>query len=146
MLLLFITGIYDAFVKRYAYWALYVFQIPRFILPKVVECSGSDFGILDPEILDSPIPIRAVMADQSASAFACGLQGQGQGHGGRNEVKMSLGTGSFLDVCTGSDHHDRVGGVVPLVAWKHRGDLQFMAETCLPDTSALIALGLSLGT
>ena len=63
-----------------------------------------------------PIPIRCVMADQSASVF-----GQGCFHAG--QMKISLGTGSFLDVNTGTDIHASMKGLVtkfikyPLIAF-----------------------------
>ena len=44
------------------------------MMPKVVSSSGDHFGVTLSELLGTPVPIQAVMADQSASVFGSGKQ------------------------------------------------------------------------
>ena len=44
------------------------------------------------------------------------------------QLKMSLGSGSFLDVNTGQDIHASIRGLVPLVGWKMGSELVYFAE------------------
>ncbi len=73
---------------------LKLFGIPRAILPEVRESRG-DFGVSDPMLLGSAIPILGVAGDQQAASFgqACFKPG---------DVKSTYGTGCFVLVNTGS--------------------------------------------
>ena len=99
-----ITGLYDPFGLEWAPWAFGLFGIPTHIMPEVVDDAGDHFGVTASDILGSEVPMSAVMADQSASMFGLGCFQQGQ-------IKMSLGTGSFLDVNTGRDVHASMKGL-----------------------------------
>jgi putative glycerol kinase 5 len=99
------SGLYDPFSLDYAPWAFDMFGIPLHIMPKVVDDAGDHFGSIDANILGAEIAIKAVMADQSASVY-----GQCCFHPG--QTKMSLGSGSFLDVNTGKDIHASMKGLV----------------------------------
>ena len=44
------------------------------MMPKIVSSCGDHFGVTLPEVLGSPVPIQAVLADQSASVFGSGKQ------------------------------------------------------------------------
>ena len=112
-------------------WGFKLFNIPKSIMPSVVDSAGPQFGHLDASILGSAIPITAVMADQSAAVFGSGCFSQG-------DTKMTLGTGSFLDVNSGAEPHASIKGLVPVVAWKYQGEMTFMAEGSNHDTSSLI--------
>lgn len=114
------TGIFDPFVLQWADWALKMFSIPSSILPKLVPSAGEHFGecTLFP---GHSIPILSSMADQSSSMF-----GSTSFHPGN--VKITLGTGAFLNVNTGLKPHASVAGIYPLVAWKYGNELVYMAE------------------
>jgi glycerol kinase len=73
---------------------LKLFGVPRAILPEVRESRG-DFGVSDPILLGSAIPILGVAGDQQAASFgqACFKPG---------DVKSTYGTGCFVLVNTGS--------------------------------------------
>ncbi len=43
------------------------------MMPKIVSSCGDHFGVTLPEVLGSPVPIQAVLADQSASVFGSGI-------------------------------------------------------------------------
>ena len=85
------------------------------------SCSG---------LFGSPIPIKVVMADQSASVFGSGCYRTGF-------AKITMGTGSFLDVVT-STPHASLNGLIPLVAWKIREETVFLAEGSVHDTGVVV--------
>lgn len=99
------TGLYDPFTMAYGDWAFKLFGIPQNIMPEVVDTAGSHFGSVDPSIFGTSIPIRSIMADQSAAAFGSGCFQLG-------DAKMTLGTGSFLDVNSGEKPHASINGLV----------------------------------
>lgn len=79
--------------------------IPIEIMPTVVDDAGDHFGATSIELFGAEIPIKCVIADQSASVFGLGCFQPGQ-------LKMSLGSGSFLDANTGKDIHASIKGLV----------------------------------
>lgn len=131
------TGLYDPFTLQYGGWAFKLFGLPMAMMPEVVDSAGDHFGTLDCDFTlglqggPPPIPIRAVMADQSAGMFGSGCFSKG-------DTKMTLGTGSFLDVNTGDKPHASINGLIPVVGWKFRDQLVFIAEGSNHDTGSLI--------
>ena len=133
-----ISGLYDPFSLEYAPWAFRLFGIPYEIMPEVVDDAGDHFGTISKTFLGAEIPIKCVMADQSASVFGLGCFKNGQ-------LKMSLGSGSFLDFNTGKDVHASMKGLVPLVGWKIGPDLVYLAEGAYHDTSSVILWAQNMG-
>ena len=107
-------------------------------MPEVVDDAGDHFGTMSKTILGSEIPIKCIMADQSASVFGQGCFKSGQ-------LKMSLGSGSFLDFNTGMDVHASMKGLVPLVGWRIGPDLVYLAEGAYHDTSSVILWAQNMG-
>lgn len=110
------TGIYDTFRLDFSSAMLKYFNINRSILPKVVS-NFHDFGETNEKILGVPIKIGVVITDQSASLIAncCFKQGSS---------KITLGTGSFLQVNVGSKCIGSKYGANPLIAWSIRDHRQ----------------------
>ena len=138
------TGLWDLFSKDYSERALKFFAIPRAILPKVIN-SGStkDFGVVQESVLndydntiegDSTIPITAVMADQGASAFGVGCFEKG-------DIKVTLGTGTFLNMNTKTKPHCSFKGLWPLISWKLTEDVDYFVEGHIYGTNASIEWG-----
>lgn len=69
----------------------------------------------------------------------------------KGDVKITLGTGSFLDVNTGSDCHASIHGLYPLVAWQMKGQTSKDMETvyCVEgsssDTGSIIKWAIDFG-
>jgi len=124
------TGIYDPFTMDYASWVFNMFDIPMSMMPKIVDSCGDHFGATKPGLFGVSIPIKAVLADQSASVFGSGCNRVGS-------AKITMGTGSFLDVVTSSPHAS-LNGLVPLVAWKIHGDTSYLAEGSVHDTGIVM--------
>jgi putative glycerol kinase 5 len=131
------TGVFDPFLMGWADWALKLFSIPVSILPKIVPTCGPHFGSCK-IFPGNDIPILCVIADQSSSMF-----GSTSFHSGN--VKVTLGTGAFLDVNTGRKPHASVAGIYPLVAWKYDSELVYMAEGCSKDNGIIVDWGKTIG-
>ncbi|KAG8041727.1 hypothetical protein G9C98_007031 [Cotesia typhae] len=119
-------------------WAMSLFKIPSTMFPKVVDSAG-DFGTVPKDILGVSIPIRCCMADQAASLFGSTCFEPG-------DLKVTMGTGSFLNVNTGKEPHASVAGLYPLVAWKINSEIIYMAEGASSDTGTVIEWIKSIAT
>jgi len=131
------TGFYDPFTLQYSAVHLALFSLPFSIMPKVVDSCGDHFGSTNPQLLGSPIPIKAVLADQSASVFGSGCYKTGS-------AKITMGTGSFLDVVTAQPHAS-LNGLIPLIAWKIGQDISYLAEGSVHDTGVIMNWAQSTG-
>ncbi|CAG5099631.1 Similar to gk5: Putative glycerol kinase 5 (Danio rerio), partial [Cotesia congregata] len=125
---------------------------------KAVVDSAGDFGTIPKDILGVSIPIRCCvciiyqnysqdnllsycllqMADQAASLFGSTCFEPG-------DLKVTMGTGSFLNVNTGKEPHASVAGLYPLVAWKINSEIVYMAEGASSDTGTVIEWIKSIG-
>ncbi|XP_015118060.1 putative glycerol kinase 5 [Diachasma alloeum] len=124
------TGLFDPFTMGWSGWAQDLFKIPSSMLPHIVDTAGN-FGETPKDIFSVPVPITCCMADQAASLF-----GSGCFHPG--DLKVTMGTGTFLDVNTGGQPHASVAGLYPLVAWRIGSELIYAAEGASNDTGTLI--------
>ncbi|CAG0888213.1 unnamed protein product [Cyprideis torosa] len=131
------TCFFDPFTCSYAAWAINLFRLPRSILPEIRETVG-DFGAVDVDIFGAEIPIRCLIGDQSASLFGSGCLERG-------DMKLTLGTGGFMNVTTGKVPHTSVAGVYPLIAWKRDGEVTYMAEGAVSDMGTVMEWSLSVG-
>ncbi|KST63237.1 glycerol kinase GlpK [Mastigocoleus testarum] len=86
-----------------------LFQIPTDILPTIKPSFG-EFGVTDPKILGTAIPITAILGDQQAALFGhcCCRPGL---------MKCTYGTGSFLVAYTGKDIVRSQNQLLSTVAW-----------------------------
>ncbi|XP_020294848.1 putative glycerol kinase 5 [Pseudomyrmex gracilis] len=131
------TGIFDPFTMQWADWALNLLKIPRNILPEVVDTIG-DFGVTPKDLFGTEIPICCSMADQSASLFGSGCFNPG-------DLKITMGTGTFLNVNTGRIPHGSVAGLYPVVGWQIGKEIVYIVEGCSSDTGILLEWAKSLG-
>uniref|UniRef100_A0A8C4DSL5 Glycerol kinase 5 n=1 Tax=Dicentrarchus labrax TaxID=13489 RepID=A0A8C4DSL5_DICLA len=94
-------------------------------------CQPHDFGSTDISIFGVPIPIMSVMADQQAAMF-------GECCFDVGDVKITMGTGTFMDINTGNKPHTSVAGLYPLVGWKIGSEVVYLAEGNAADTGTAI--------
>ncbi|XP_037776632.1 putative glycerol kinase 5 [Penaeus monodon] len=100
------TALYDPFIEDWNSFFLKLLDIPRNIFPELRNSVG-DWGICPAKLFGAPIPITVVVSDQGASLCgSCGFN--------RGDVKITLGTGAFLNVNTGNDAHASVKGLLLL--------------------------------
>ena len=98
------------------------FGIPLAILPRILPShSSTEYGTVDPKVFEDfelpqdnklQIPITAVLADQGASAYGLGCVNKG-------DMKITLGTGTFLNINTGSSPHCTFDGLVIILNIQH---------------------------
>ncbi|KAJ8310480.1 hypothetical protein KUTeg_012345, partial [Tegillarca granosa] len=105
-------------------------NIPMSILPEIRDSSG-DFGKTDPSIFGCPISITSLVGDQSAAMF-------GECCFDPGDVKVTMGTGTFVDLNTGNTPHASVAGLYPLVGWKIGDEIVFIAEGIISDTGSVM--------
>ncbi|XP_030016653.1 glycerol kinase 5 [Sphaeramia orbicularis] len=124
------TGIFDTYQMCWSGFFCSLFSLPISIFPKVVN-TDHDFGSTDPSIFGVSIPIKSVIADQQAAMF-------GECCFDVGDVKITMGTGTFMDINTGSKPHTSVAGLYPLVGWKIGSELVYLAEGSSADTGTAI--------
>ncbi|XP_032388421.1 glycerol kinase 5 [Etheostoma spectabile] len=124
------TGIFDSYQMCWSELLCSLVSLPLSIFPKV-ENTGQDFGSTDPSIFGVSIPIMSVIADQQAAVF-------GECCFDVGDVKITMGTGTFMDINTGSKPHTSVAGLYPLVGWKIGSEVVYLAEGNSADTGTAI--------
>ncbi|KAG7277396.1 hypothetical protein CRUP_033351 [Coryphaenoides rupestris] len=132
------TGMFDTYQMCWSGLLCSVLSLPLTILPKV-EDTSHDFGSTEPSIFGVSIPIMCLMADQQAAMF-------GECCFDVGDVKVTMGTGTFMNINTGSKPHTSVAGLYPVVGWAIGKEVVFLAEGNAADTGTAIkwAQGLEL--
>lgn len=124
------TGVFDPFGlvwSNFVRLMVYPFRyVPTSVYPRVRQ-SSDDYGSTDPSLFGHPIPICALAADQQAAMFGHGCSKKG-------DTKVTLGTGGFVNACTGDRALASYGTLYPLVAWKLNNKVTFAMEG--QDTTA----------
>jgi glycerol kinase len=90
-----------------------LFDVPPKALPRVQD-SVSEFGVLSPDILGAPVPIRAVLGDQHAALLGHGCLEPGA-------AKITFGTGGFLMANSGRDMRVSKARMLSTLAWRLGG-------------------------
>jgi len=86
-----------------------LFGVPIDVLPTIVPSTG-DFGYVNTP--DGFLPVTASIVDQQAALYGFGCRKTG-------DAKITVGTGAFALMVTGSDiHHVADRGLLPTVAWQ----------------------------
>ncbi|XDV27077.1 hypothetical protein PO909_030670 [Leuciscus waleckii] len=124
------TAIFDSYQMCWSGFICKLLSIPLSILPRVQNTSHK-FGSCDPSIFGVPIPIMSVMADQQAAMF-------GECCFDTGDVKITIGTGTFMDINTGNKPHTSIAGLYPLVGWKIGAEVVYLAEGNAAGTGAAI--------
>ncbi|XP_074599716.1 glycerol kinase 5-like [Brevipalpus obovatus] len=134
-----VTGMYDSFVLDWNPTLLYLFDVPKRMLPKVLETNGF-FGLAQPDLFGSAIPIRAVVGDQQSATF-----GENCFHLG--DTKCTIGTGMFFNVNTHERIYPPCRNLYPVVGWKLTGEQRptYLLETSSADCGSLINWADSIG-
>uniref|UniRef100_A0A8C9DHM9 Glycerol kinase 5 n=1 Tax=Prolemur simus TaxID=1328070 RepID=A0A8C9DHM9_PROSS len=124
------TGLFDPYEMCWSGLLTSVLSIPLSILPPVKDTSHY-FGSVDEEIFGVPIPIVALVADQQSAMFGeCCFQ--------TGDVKLTMGTGTFLDINTGNNLQHIDGGFYPLIGWKIGQEVVCLAEGNAGDAGTAI--------
>ncbi|XP_060623775.2 putative glycerol kinase 5 isoform X1 [Anolis sagrei] len=130
------TGFFDPIKMQWSMFLSKLLSIPVSIFPPVQDTSHN-FGSVDAEIFGAPIKITALVADQQAAMF-------GECCFDIGDLKVTMGTGSFWDINTGSKVHTSKKGLYPLVGWKIGKEVTYLAEGNASDTGNAIKWAQSL--
>ena len=109
---------------------LEIFDVPRNILPKVVDSSAIS-AYIDDEIIGSEIPIAGIAGDQQAALF-------GQLCVNPGDIKNTYGTGCFCMMNTGKSSVKSKNKMLSTIAWRINGELTYALEGSVFVAGALI--------
>ena len=114
------TLLFDIVAQRWDDELLQLFDVPRAILPEVLDCCA-DFGATTPDLLGRPLPIAGIAGDQQAAAI-------GQACWDRSRVKSTYGTGCFLLLNTGDELVRSAHRLLGTVAVRLAGHTRYAIE------------------
>ncbi|WKY15450.1 hypothetical protein Q1695_000715 [Nippostrongylus brasiliensis] len=133
------SGMFDPFINDYNKTILRIIGFPLSILPPLVDsASGTPLGYVAQHLFSRRMPIHAVLADQQSALY-------GTGGWRKGDIKISLGTGTFVDLNTGDTIHASMNGLYPLVGWRVNNKPVFVAEGNDHDTAVVLKWAQSIG-
>ena len=109
---------------------LEIFDVPRNILPEVVDSSAIS-AYIDDEIIGTKIPIAGIAGDQQAALF-------GQLCVNPGDIKNTYGTGCFCVMNTGKSSVKSKNKMLSTIAWRINGELTYALEGSVFVAGALI--------
>ncbi|NMC05668.1 MAG: glycerol kinase [Candidatus Lokiarchaeota archaeon] len=125
------TGLYNPFELKWNEIFFKLFDIDASLFPEVKDSNG-DFGTTDPAAFAGlSIPIRAAAGDQMAALF-------GQRCFEAGSVKISQGSGAFVDLNVGPKPKLSKRGLNPMIAWRINGQIAYMLEGFVATAGTLI--------
>ncbi|KAK1162580.1 putative glycerol kinase 5 isoform X1 [Acipenser oxyrinchus oxyrinchus] len=124
------TGIFDSYQMCWSGMLCSLISLPLSIFP-TVENTCHKFGSTDTSIFGVPIPIMSLVADQQAAMF-------GECCFDTGDVKITMGTGTFININTGNKPHTSISGLYPVVGWKIGQEVVYLAEGNAADTGTAI--------
>ncbi|CAN0242732.1 unnamed protein product [Lampetra planeri] len=131
------TGIFDPYQMAWSTFLMGLVSLPGNIFPPVEDTSKL-YGHTEEALFGAPIAITALVADQQAAMFGeCCFE--------PGDVKLTMGTGTFVNINTGERPHASVAGLYPVVGWKIREELVFLAEGNAADTGTSLKWAQELG-
>lgn len=124
------TGIFDSYQMCWSGILCSLISLPLSILPEILN-TGHNYGSTDPSIFGVAIPIMSVMADQQAAMF-------GECCFDVGDVKITMGTGTFMNINTGDKPHTSIAGLYPVVGWRLGSEVVYLAEGNAADTGTAV--------
>ncbi|MHA1791680.1 MAG: glycerol kinase 5 [Promethearchaeota archaeon] len=133
------TGLFNPFELKWNKIFMNLFDFNIEIFPTVKDSNG-DFGVTSDEFFNGKaVPIRAVMGDQMAALF-------GQRCFQPGSVKISQGSGAFVDMNVGKKPKLSKRGLLPMISWSINGKVNYMLEGFVATAGTLIDwLGQGIG-
>jgi glycerol kinase len=109
---------------------LNLFNVPRTILPEIVDCAGP-IGITLPELFGSAIAICGMAGDQQAALIGQACLSPGQ-------TKATFGTGAFVLTQTGRTLPQSRYRLLSTIAWQLAGERHYALEGSVFVAGSLI--------
>jgi glycerol kinase len=107
-----------------------IFGVPGEALPAIADTAG-DLGTLRHDSWPIELPLRARVVDQQAALAGAGCVEPGQ-------VKATYGTGVFVLANAGDRRPEPKGGLLPTVAWRVNGRVEWAIDGGVFTAGALI--------
>ncbi|MHA1682251.1 MAG: glycerol kinase 5 [Promethearchaeota archaeon] len=125
------TGLFNPFDLKWNDVFIKLFDFDASMFPEVRDTNG-DFGSTDPgHFHNLSIPIRAAAGDQQAALFGhCCFE--------PGAVKVSQGSGAFVDMNVGPKPKLSKRGLFPLIGWRVNGSISYMLEGYVATAGTLI--------
>ena len=131
------TVIFDPFIMDWSSLLCNLMGIPMSILP-ALKLTSEEYCKIDESIFGFSFPIGALVADQSASAFANTCWNRG-------DIKVTLGTGAFIDICQGEVCRASLKAYYPLVGWVDEKGPSFITESSIASMGTTIEWTKTIG-
>jgi glycerol kinase len=109
---------------------LKIFGVPREPLPEIMDTAG-DLGTLSHDSWTIDLPLRARFVDQQAALAGAGCVEPGL-------VKATYGTGVFVLAHAGTERPQPGGGLLPTVAWRVDGRVEWAIDGGVFTAGALL--------
>jgi glycerol kinase len=109
---------------------LEIFGVPIEVLPEIADTAG-DLGTLSHPSWPCELPLRARCPDQQAALAGAGCVEPGR-------TKATYGTGVFVLANVGTDRPAGAGGLLPTVAWRVGGKLEWALDGGVFTAGALL--------
>ncbi|MGH2964172.1 MAG: FGGY family carbohydrate kinase [Solirubrobacterales bacterium] len=109
---------------------LEIFGVPRAALPEIMDTAG-DLGTLHHDSWPIELPLRARFVDQQAALAGAGCVEPGL-------VKATYGTGVFVLAHAGTERPEPGGGLLPTVAWRINGRVEWAIDGGVFTAGALL--------
>src|SRR4051812_37521346 len=107
-----------------------VYGVPRDALPRIMDTAG-DLGTLSHPSWPVDLPLRARTVDQQAALAGAGCVVPGR-------VKATYGTGVFVLAHAGDVRPEPEGGLLPTVAWRVNGKVEWAIDGGVFTAGALL--------
>ena len=107
-----------------------IFGVPREALPRIADTAG-DLGVLRHASWPAELPLRARCVDQQAALAGAGCVRPGR-------VKATYGTGVFVLAHVGEERPNPTGGLLPTVAWRVDGRVEWAIDGGVFTAGALL--------
>ncbi|MCK5846937.1 MAG: glycerol kinase GlpK [Bacteroidales bacterium] len=99
---------------------LEIFNVPKAMLPKVVD-NGGKLAMIDASIFGEELILASLLGDQQASLFGHTCFEKGS-------IKSTYGTGSFMLMNTGDKPIFSKNGLLTTIAWRMKGKTTYALE------------------
>jgi glycerol kinase len=109
---------------------LEIFGVPEAVLPSIADTAG-DLGTLRHPSWPADLPLRARCPDQQAALAGAGCVEPGR-------TKATYGTGVFVLANVGRERPSARGGLLPTVAWRLHGDVEWALDGGVFTAGALL--------
>ena len=119
------TGLFDPFYKKWSENILKITGIPEEILPRLIP-NDEKIGV----IKGHEIPFLTMIADQQAALYMGGVS--------PGTVKMTNGTGTFVDMNVGKKPIGGGRGIFPMISLKSGDRVHYMLEGFVKSTGSAI--------